>query len=453
MPNARTPLIQKQHSTQQDGLSWPGSVVAFLGFAAVLFTMAVALVFEAHLPIALQGFVVRTSAHLLKLGLVVRHVAVAEVLFGLSGCAAAAGVGLSYKGSAPASATTDNGRVRHAVSGRVGGAIKAMASAEERQRLRDAEKAEDDKEIGVVCRDSKAPLPLPPAVPIDASNWHVRGMYEHQVLKAGLQQLDSLWRGEGLLEFVSNKGGNGSRGVLRKTLLTNLLSGHIHLRSVPANDISAAQGDVHFLTTVQLLRIRVLHIDYVPSGTGADTVNVVGSSHGAFLSLVDRLLFEQLGRKAVAGSSQKALQTADAHRLGRDAVILVAVAASIPLSPWWSWWITPQCRMFFHTRNFMSAKELPIDCRSVGGVLEVRIDRSRSDPNEPTGRLRWLDWSIGLANSKEELRSEPPRREGCTPKGASSRGAATFNAPISQEAICEARQGLRQTGRREAEIV
>ena len=48
----------------------------------------------------------------------------------------------------------------------------------------------------------------------------------------------------------------------------------------------------------QLLRLRVLHLDFTPSGCGADTVTAVGGTHQAFLSTLDTLLFQHLGRQA-----------------------------------------------------------------------------------------------------------------------------------------------------------
>merc|ERR1711972_705738 len=127
---------------------------------------------------------------------------------------------------------------------------------------------------------------------LGGGEWRIKGVYEHQVLKAGLRRLDQNWPVDGLLELPS--------GIFRQKILRDLLSGMIRLQSVPNNDVSAAQRDIQKLSLRQLLRLRVLHIDFTPSGAGADTIHSVGGTHEAFLSTLDGLLFQQLGQKAAA---------------------------------------------------------------------------------------------------------------------------------------------------------
>lgn len=457
MPSVRTPLLPKPQDAPRDGSVHPGVIVTLLASAGVFLTVGLALASEGHLPAALRALISCLSTYSAKVGLGLRHAAVAEMLLGAGGCIGTVAVGLGcqrlYSRTVlkPSSTGSPASPSHHGVSNRVGGLIKALGSAEERQRLRNAEALEQDAVVKSTAVEEGASPMVPPVERTDASSWRIHGLYEHQLLKAGLQHLDAAWPREGLLDFSCGRGGKGSRNILRKKLLTDLVTGQIHLRSVPANDLAAAQGDVRLLSLMQLLRLRVLHIDFTPSGTGADTVSDVGATHAAFLSLLDRLLFEQLGKKASAGASDEVLEASEAHRLGREAALMVAAAAGLPSPSWWYWRMSAERRVFFHAKHFCSTKDLPSDTAGAG-VLEITADRSRKDAHEPTGRLRWLDWTIELVTTKAELSSaEPSLHEDvdCSSTGAASgkdvtAGGAAAMA-ISVEALCQAKRGLRPT--------
>lgn len=473
MPDARTPLISKSQDAPGDRSAHLGVITALLSSAFLLFMSVMAIVSEAHLPHAIQSIISSLSVCSSRLGLSLSRAAAVELLLGTAGFFATTAVGLSIhtlysrgglklSSKHNTSAGLHSPQARHGVSDKVGGLIKALGSAEERQRLLDEELEKDTITVASLAEEGRSII-IPPVENISDSSWRIHGMYEHQLLKAGLQHLDAAWPQVEILQFGSNgegfqwrfgrseKASDGSSALLRKRLFKDLLSGQIHLRSVPASDLAAAQGDVRRLSLAQLLRLRVLHIDFVPSGSGADTVSDVGSTHQAFMSLLDRLLFEQLGRKAGAGASNKLLQAAEAHRLGREVVLIIAAASSLSASPWWSWWVTPECRTFFHVKHFIHSREFAskeFPCDGEMGVLEVKVDRSRPDPHEPTGRLRWFDWSIELATSKAELSATPPH-DGRGGQPGSSKESNTTTAPtisISVETLSEARRGLRQTG-------
>ncbi|CAE8655533.1 unnamed protein product [Polarella glacialis] len=259
----------------------------------------------------------------------------------------------------------------------VQGLIASLATAESRQKHREQEEARQQESLQVAL-----PLALeaPPVEAIGPGAWRVRGLYEHQVLKLGLQLLDRRWADEAreaLLQF--SRSTIGAPALFRETLLRDLLTGKLRLQSVLANDLAAAQSDLKRLSLLQLLRLRTLHIDFTPSGCGSDNcLNSVGAVHGTFLGAVDSLLFRELGRKAVAGGGANCL-VEDHYRFGREAVFFAAAAAAVPSPTGWCWWLCNGEKLFFDAQAFSSSSSFPGD-----GVLEVQ-DLSRADRHDPTG--------------------------------------------------------------------
>jgi hypothetical protein len=276
---------------------------------------------------------------------------------------------------------------------KIGGLIKSLATPEGRNRLRAAEEAAAAPAKVVV----DAVMLAPPVECLGAGEWRIKGVYEHQVLKAGLRQLDHRWPVDTLMDFAP--------GLFREKLIREIMLETITLQSVPTGDVSAAQRDLHFLSLRQLLRLRVLHIDFTPSGCGADSISRVGETHEAFLSTLDSLLFKQLGRKAAAAEMDGAVGVSDLHRLGRDAVFLAAASAAVGTPPWWVWWITDERRIFFHAERFEISEAFP---EADGGALEI-TDYSRPDAHDPSGRLRWFDWRLCSVTDDTKL-SEAPKK-------------------------------------------
>jgi len=362
-------------------------------------------------------------------------------------------------GGAPRGTSSGGGKL-------VGGLIKSLSTVEGRQQHRAAEEAAEAKNGTSVRVVEEAPMLAPPVESIASGEWRIRGVYEHQVLKAGLRLLDKEWPTDNLLDFP-----RGKDGVLREKLLGDLLGGKIRLQSVLNNEVAAAQKDVQKLTLRQLLRLRVLHIDFTPSGCGADTVHSVGGTHEAFLSTVDTLLFRQLGKRATCDVTKDSASAAngnssDLHRLGREAVFLAAAAAAVTTSPWWCWWLTDERRVFFHAGRFAAAATFPED--SSGGVLEV-TDYSRADRHDPSGKLRWLDWRVVAMTEEAKLASTPLRgdiREAGTSSGYPAAGMSSASAReevstpekkpssvgaaaaglVSPELLSGMRKGLKKTG-------
>lgn len=228
---------------------------------------------------------------------------------------------------------------------RVGGLVQSLSTPEGRRRHLEAEEASAAKVAtdGLQSQMTAVQIAeMPAAELVGDREWRVRGMYEHQVLKVGLRILDERWLVEGLTGFPRTK--EGGAVLFRERLLKELISGTVNLQSVQSSDIVAAQRDIQSLSSRQLLRLRVLHLDYIPSGSGADTITSVGGPQEAFLSAVDGRLFRLIGE--IAAGSNFDVDDCDAHRLGREAVFFVAVASVVRGSPWWSWWISPERRIF-----------------------------------------------------------------------------------------------------------
>lgn len=241
----------------------------------------------------------------------------------------------------------------------------------------------------------------PPVKNLGADTWRISGIYEHQVLKAGLRQLDDTWSVDGLLQLPRAK--DGGSILMRESLFRDMLEGTIQLQSVPANDVAAAQRDVPRLTLRQLLRLRVLHLDFTPSGSGADSgVTGVGGTHEAFLTILDSSLFHRLGESATSALGDDGLLDSH-HRLGRQVVFLIAAAAAVPAPTWWCWWLTEKRRVFFNADQFVCACHFP---EGDDGVLEV-TDMSKADRNDPTGGLRWFDWRVNVVRAEVDLSATP----------------------------------------------
>eukprot|EP00747_Dinoflagellata_sp_TGD_P009697 gnl/TRDRNA2_/TRDRNA2_119211_c1_seq1.p1 gnl/TRDRNA2_/TRDRNA2_119211_c1~~gnl/TRDRNA2_/TRDRNA2_119211_c1_seq1.p1 ORF type:complete len:538 (-),score=94.58 gnl/TRDRNA2_/TRDRNA2_119211_c1_seq1:38-1417(-) len=361
-------------------------------------------------------------------------------------------------------------------SKRIDGLIRSLSTVQGRKQLQ----AEEEGNQKTASAKASAILPAkpmtaPPVESVAADEWRIKGVYDHQVLKAGLRHIDAAWPTNDLYDFPRSK--DGGSVLLRERLLRDLLHGDIQLQSVPNSDVAAAQRDVQRLSLRQLLRLRVLHLDFTPSGCGADTVSAVGGTHQAFLSTLDGLLFQHLGRKAAnhlvaAATAEKGGDT-EAHRLGREAVLLAAASAAIPSPSWWVWWVSEEHRIFFDTAAFVSVGTFPSHS---SGVLETQ-DQSWTDRHEPTGKLRWMDWKVFLITKELDL-SPAPRREPSIIIGAPSTDAAgqtnsenhqstvgsvgnsagggasapgpgpvaTIGASLSAEGLAGMRRGLRKVG-------
>jgi len=321
--------------------------------------------------------------------------------------------------------------------------VKSLSTAEGRQKHLDSEAAEAARVAALQPQKVHRPLDCPKADSVGAGEWWVHGLYEHQVLKIGLRILDRDWGIEKLFDFPRA----GVSGLLRQKQICDLLSGTLALQAMPSNDVAAAQLDMRALSLRQLLRLRVRHINFVPSGCGSNTVTGVGDAHEALLGLLDRLLFQRLGRSAVGSlPSSGPLNDSDAHRLGREAVLFTAVAAAITSPPWWSWWLAEDHLVFLHPVNFTCSPTFPAD-----GVLDV-ADHSKLDKNDPRGVLRYLDWQVKHVAAQKSLSAVRPHDAvgsqqldldgGDESKAA---GAATASM-VSPELLQNSLSSLRRTG-------
>jgi len=238
----------------------------------------------------------------------------------------------------------------------------------------------------------------PPVETIKDGLWAIKGIYEHQGLKIGIRRLDQLWAGDGLDSYPKGKG-----ALLKEKLFKSLLSGELEIQSIQGNDISAAQPDIQRLSLVQLLRLRVILIDYVPSGAS-------GLSSGAgeaFIRTLDSILFEKLGHR-IASAGIVSSEQCSLSSLGREAMMMMGAAGAVTSPQWWAWWVpgSDKQRVFFDAQNFTIADTFPAD-----GVLEITIF-SKPDTNDSTGMLRWMDWQVRKITKEADLNPEPPRKNG-----------------------------------------
>jgi len=297
---------------------------------------------------------------------------------------------------------------------------------EARKKAREAEET--------MVSNSPPPPELAPVLfdclPVESlapGKWWIHGLHEQQALKAGLRRLDNTWDAQDIHILQS-----GNAKLLREGLLQDLISGKRHLKAVPMCDISAAQGDVPHLTLRQLLRMRVLNLDYAPLGEGAAAVQ-------AFIQKVDALLFRRIGLAAL-GNMFGDLNEAAEHRLGRDLAMITAAAATLQEPCWWVCFADHH-RFWFDPTSFKASTIFP---RS-GGVLEI-TDSSKVDPHSK-GMQRCLDWKVCLMVREDQV--SPVRLElQLSNKQLKAGGyGANVSAPrLSQGTLMNQLGALKKTG-------
>jgi len=239
----------------------------------------------------------------------------------------------------------------------------------------------------------------PPVETVRDGLWAIKGVYEHQGMKIGLRRLDQIWAGADLDVYPKGKG-----ALLKEKLFRNLFSGEIDIQSIPANDIAAAQPDIQRLSLVQLLRLRTILIDFVPSGGNG----LNSGASDAFIRTLDNTLFEKLGQR-LANVGQASSEPSNFASLGRESIMMMGAAGAVTSPQWWVWWVpgSDKQRVFFDAQNYTIAKAFPAD-----GVLEVTIF-SKPDTNDSTGMRQWMDWQVRKITKEDDLNSEPPRKNGC----------------------------------------
>jgi len=345
---------------------------------------------------------------------------------------------LSQTGSSPAPTSSQSGAANASKVGKgknIEHLIRSLSSVEGRQQAAAAKDAESVSVPTGVSKDST--LTKPPAEQLPTGEWWIHGVYEHQCLKAGLRVMEERWPEDGMDEFPRKK--DGSNVLFRETLFRDLLSGNVRVQSILGNDIAAAQRDLSHLNLRQLLRLRVHHLEYVPSGCGADTVHAVGATQEAFMNALDSLLFKMLGRKALEGLPNTS--GLDEHKAGREAVQLAAAAAAVPEPVWWCWWVTDSRRVYLDAHTLSSRSNFPEGPDA--SVLEI-TDNSKRDHHDPSGRLRWMDWKMQIMTVESELSPAPRRLEGGADKGTpqkEDRKESKVGSPGSPAVAGEAADG------------
>lgn len=322
---------------------------------------------------------------------------------------------------------------RSSMSSKVMRLMKALGDSEERQKL-----LEEEEDSG--AHHTKATYGSGDQALRDASREppHVRdmgdgelriaGVYEHQLLKCGLRLLDEAWAEEGMPELPPQR-------LFRRSLLAELLAGTRSLQSVTANDVTAAQCDLRQLSARQLLRLRVAHLEFTPSGSGSDVVGTLGGAHEVFMHSNDSLLFEKLGQQAASTLSLQ--PEPNFHSLGRQMVFYYAAARAVQSPEWWVLWLGER-RVFVHGSKLQLADTFPAE----GGVLEAD-DMSKADTLEPTGRLRWFEWRIRHV-TEESLLSAPPPKPAEVEESPPSPAAVLSKLNLSPKLLSDALSGLKK---------
>jgi len=325
--------------------------------------------------------------------------------------------------------------------------VQNWSTEEGRQKHREETEHQDG---GPEVVDAPTPLREPPCKQLGADEWQIEKVYTHQVLKIGLRWLDANWDTKDLLDLPVPR--SGSSGLLKPKLILDLLSGEVHLKSVPSNDVSAAQGDIEHLSLRQLLRLRVRHLDFTPSGCGSNSVHGAQSTHEALLTKIDTKLFRQLGetpiQRCAPSNLSGDLRSADYCRLGREVVLLVAAAIVIKEPAWWCWWLSDADKVFFCPKTFKSRCEdggtdYCMNSFPEGGVLSL-TDHTKHCAQQKD--LQWFDWHVQRINSEDALpKVRPAGNTASASEGTGATGAAVAEA-LSPELLKQTLGSLRRTG-------
>jgi len=281
----------------------------------------------------------------------------------------------------------------------------------------------------------------------EPGRWRINGVYEQQIVNAGLRYLDTRWAADmdgPMTDFPRRP--NGSSVLLRERTFLSLLTEQMSLKSMPASDVGAAQGDLQRLTLRQLLRLRTLHLDFNPGGS---TTALGANVHAAFLESLEMLLFKKLGQKA-AGQLIERDQLEDV-KFGRELVLLSAASRSMAASSasrpagspaadgegeavlWWAWQLEGS-RVFFNAKQFACTQDFPD-----GDVLEVKDYSKRDGANR-----HWLEWSIRLIGDQAQLGASDSFFGEGTPGG---KRQPAVSADILQDAL----KGLKKTASERSE--
>lgn len=290
-------------------------------------------------------------------------------------------------------------------------------------------------------QQTRALSPAPPveltAVPVKKvadGIWAVeRGFTHNQALKAGLRAMDLDRPDEGIRTLP--RGNRGQKVLMcSEAVYEGLLTGARRLSAVPKAELSAAQGDLRHFSWRQLLRIRATNLDWPPEGEMFQTEQAVKDK-------LDQLLFSGMGAQVASnagGGAQEADVAAHQHfRLGKDLVLIAAVAESIPSSEWWVCWLGEK-------RIYVSKASLAVHSGfPQAGVLEIE-DRSKLD-HLSGGKQMHLEWRVrhlrrdaDVSTARQEATAEQP--------SAASFGATCHGPQLTESTLKGSLHTLKKTG-------
>lgn len=247
-----------------------------------------------------------------------------------------------------------------------------------------------------ICEQTPLSLSLQASATVVSEGcWRVDGVTDEQALKAGLLRLDEELDEERLLTFPQKENGRGL--LLSEKMIKDLLSKTRDFQSVSRGDLAAAQQDLKRLTLRQLVRLRKLTAD----------LSFASTWQADFLFVLDGLIFEGLGRKAI-GQCRYLLtevaadrESAVLKRLGRELVTIVGAAWALPQPPCWVCWVAKK-QLFFHAESFACTDMFPGDD---GGALEFE-DQSEIDSIQISPKRYNLIWYVRLCTKRSGLKTK-----------------------------------------------
>jgi hypothetical protein len=218
-------------------------------------------------------------------------------------------------------------------------------------------------------------------------------------MHAGLLRLDSILESGNIDSLPLNS--QGKSHLRCPTLYKDLLKGARKIKDVPPVEVAGAQKDLPYLSLRQLIRLRVLNIDFAPGGH---------SLHAALLSMMDTLIFQRLGKRAANSNDPSKIVTFG--KLGRSVVILIELTKYFSVSRRWICWFGDQ-RIFLDTVRLACTQLTDIGIE--GGALEY-TDNSEPD-RLASGQNKWLDFTVKHVSNESELGSYRPVKPKVTLRG------------------------------------
>lgn len=294
------------------------------------------------------------------------------------------------------------------------------------------EKKMEHQDLGILAHQLAKIAKLQVSVTqLGDDTWRVYGLHTDTIMSNGLQRLDAIMDRDKDIQFPCND--KGRCLVFCSSLFKALLSGDRLIKEVPPTEAASAQRDLRLLSLRQMLQLKTINLDFQPGGN---------SIHKTFLGMLDDLLFKSLGKQAVGSEDA---EESSYIRLGRDLVMLTAIAKSVSASMCWVLWF--EKKPLYINMGSMSctdAASLAFDGKD--GVLEYT---DKSEPDRIKGGMQF-DYTVRRVTDVSNLTIPVKAKAGGSAqaaKAAPGGSKAVGFVPVSNDELKNAMGALKSVNR------